>query len=330
MRRLAFALAGVLAGCASHEPPPQSQDEGESAPRSPAEDPGGVALGARVQAAIEDAAAARPYVPSDAQYVVSLDVSTLAENEVVIAMWKKLLQQASADARDAFDVLEECGLDPHHIDRVVIAGNASRTAFSVLGDGAGDPDLYRCVARNSKERGDDGNDMEIIVGPKITKLVSKDYTGVLATDRMLVMADGDWGTKLAERFEAGDSGELQQPSQELAEVLAALPEEHPVRWATLMTSELAMFGRVRAASGSMFGENPLEAVAWFHADSTSEAESSRDQLRQMWSSMKSMLADPLTQPVVDSVEIDSKGQRVRISVSASKDDLTALSKKLGV
>jgi hypothetical protein len=265
-------------------------------------------------------------IPDEAEFIIGLNPKAITASEVYKSMSTEL--EADADYKEMMSTFEGCGLKPTEFDAIVVGANqAEEFVVVVVGDGVGEDDNAVCIIKALQKAAGDEEIAEVskVDGKKVIE--GTDARAYLVNKDMMAMATTAWQDKVGELIDGKGSPAIENSKKDLygkvdtkAAVwfLAQVPPEL-AGMAAMAAPEAA---EVKTAAGTIDLSKgaAVNFIAGF--DSEDKAKAVAEKLQGLFDGVKGEAPKELA-GMVESVKIEASGSDVKISVSASVDDITA-------
>ena len=266
-------------------------------------------------------------VPNEAEFIVGLSPKAMSESE----LYKKFSSEFENenDYKEFIGIFKDCGLDPLKFDAVVVGASQSEDfVVIVAGDSVGKKDEAVCVIKNIQKQAGDEQIAEVVKESGQNVINFTDGRAFLVNDNMLALATTDWQTAVSELIDGKGTPAIENGKKDL---MAKVDAKKAMWFVATIPSELAgmaaMAGpevtEIKSVAGSMdFSKGvALEVVADFGDDA--KAKAAADKVNELFNEGKGEAPDNL-KGMVESVKIEASGSDVKVSASASMDDIDAV------
>lgn len=272
------------------------------------------------------AADAAKLVPDEADFIAGLSPKAISESE----LYKKLAPkfESEDDYKKAVAMFEDCGLKPLEFDAVVVGANQSgEQVIVVVGDGVGKKDEATCaVNKFLTEAGKEAN-AEVVKESGNNVIDVEDFRVFLVSDKMLAIASSDWKDSVAELIDGKGKPAVENSKKDL---MGKVDTKKAIWFVANIPPELAgmaaMAGpeltEIKTAVGSIDLSKGLamELVAGFGDDD--KAKAAADKIQALNEMGKGQTPEEL-KGMSESVKIEASGSDVKLSASASMDEVEA-------
>lgn len=275
------------------------------------------------------AADAAKLVPDEADFIVGMSPKAIGESELYKQLAPKF--ESEEDYKKAISMFKDCGLEPLEFDAVVIgASSGGDQVVVVVGDSVGKKDEATCAINNFlKEAGQEAN-AEVVKEGGNNVIDIDQFRVYLVSDKMLAIASTDWKDPVAELIDGKGKPAVENSKKDLMGkvdtkkaiwFVATIPSEL-ASMAAMAGPELADLTEIKTAAGSVDLSKgvALELIAGF--DSDDKASAVAEKIQALNDKSKSQTPENL-KGMSESVKIEASGSDVKLSASASKDEVEA-------
>ncbi|MFV8751207.1 hypothetical protein ACNOYE_11745 [Nannocystaceae bacterium ST9] len=274
-------------------------------------------------------AEAAKLIPDEAEMIIGMNPKAITESELYKAFGSEM--EKEADFQEAMSAFKDCGIEPHNIEAVVIGIKAASEDFvAVVGaEGIGKDDTASCIIKKIQKMNGDEEVADVTKdsGHKIIQFT--DGRAYLVNDNMLALATTAWEDKIGELIDGKGTPAVDNSKKELygkvdskAAVwfLAEIPSEMAAG-AAMIAPEAS---KVKTAIGSLdFSKGvAVNVVAGF--GSAEDAKATAESAQKQFDEVKGMAALIGMSSAAESVKIEAAGSDVKVSASASMDEIKAL------
>lgn len=265
-------------------------------------------------------------IPDEAEFIIGLSPKAITSSEAYKSVSAEI--EAEEDYKEMITAFEGCGLKPTEFDAIVIGANqAEEFVAVVVGDGIGEDDNAVCVIKALQKLGGDAEAAEVtkVDGKKVIE--GTDARAYLVNKNMMAMASTGWQDKVGELIDGKGSAAIDNSKKDLYGkvdtkaamwFLAAVPPDL-ASMAAMAAPEAA---DVKTAAGTVDLSKgaAINLLAGF--DSEDKAKAVAEKLQGLFDGVKGEAPKELA-GMVESVKIEASGSDVKISVSATTEELTA-------
>jgi hypothetical protein len=265
-------------------------------------------------------------VPDEAEFIIGLNPKAITSSEAYKSVSADI--EAEEDYKEMMGAFEGCGLKPTEFDAIVIGANAAEEFVAVVvGDGIGEDDNAVCIIKALQKSNGDPEIAEVtkIDGKKVIE--GTDARAYLVNKNMMAMATTAWQDKVGELIDGKGSPAIENSKKDLygkVDTKAAVwfLADIPPELAGMAAMEAPEDAEVKTAAGSVDLSKgaALNLIAGF--DSEDKAKAVAEKLQGLFDSVKGEAPKELA-GVVESTKIEASGSDVKVSVSATTDELTA-------
>jgi hypothetical protein len=268
-------------------------------------------------------------VPDAAEFIIGASPKAIGESE----LYKKFSPQFENedDFKEALAIFEDCGLKPLEFEALVVGANqGGEFVIVVVGDSVGKKDEAVCVIKNVQKSAGDEQIADVVKEGGKNVINFTDGRAYLVNDNMLALATTDWQDAVGELIDGKGTAAIDSSKKDL---MGKVDTKKAVWFVATVPAEVAgmaaMAGQelteVKSVAGSMdFSKGvSMEFVAGFEADDKAKAAS--DKLQALFDEGKGQTPDDL-KTMSESVKIEASGSDVKISASASGEDIDAVMK----
>lgn len=267
-------------------------------------------------------------IPDQAQFVVGLSPKSITGSPVYALAAAELA--GDPDFQSALSTFKDCGLNPDTFESVVVGASMTEDFVAVIiGDGIGEDKNASCVIKNIQKLAGDAQVADVVTqaGKKLIQFT--DGRAYLVDDRTLAIVTTAWESAVGELLDGKGTGAAAASKKDLftkvngaASVwgVADLPPEI-VGMAPLLGAP-PEFTDIKSVTGSidMSSGAAVQALAVF--GSADKAKSVASQLQAMLG-LATGEVPPELGNVVKSIKIEAVGTDLKISMSATMDDINA-------
>lgn len=266
-------------------------------------------------------------VPDEAEFIVGMNPKAIGESE----LYKKFAPEfeGEADFKEAMAVFKDCGLDPLTFDAVVVGANQGGEFVAVVaGSEVGKEDKAVCVIKAIQKQAGDEEIADVVKEGGKNVINFTDGRAYLVNDNMLALSTTDWQDKVGELIDGKGTPAIENSKKDL---MGKVDTKKAMWFVANVPAEVAgmaaMAGpeatEVKAVAGSMdFSKGiAVDFVANFGEDA--KAKAAADKAQEMFDSVKGEVPENL-KGMVESVKIEASGADVKVSASASMEDIDAV------
>jgi hypothetical protein len=265
-------------------------------------------------------------VPDEAEFIIGLNPKAITSSEAYKSVATEL--EGQEDYKEMMTAFEGCNLKPTEFDAIVIGANQSEEFVAVIvGDGIGEDDNATCIIKALQKSAGDPEIAEVtkVDGKKVIE--GTDARAYLVNKNMMAMATTGWQDKVGELIDGKGTPAIENSKKDLYGkvdtkgamwFLADIPAEL-AGMAALAAPEAA---EVKTAAGTIDLSKgaAINLLAGF--DSEDKAKTVATTLQGLFDGVKGEAPKELA-GIVESVKIEASGNDVKISASATTDELTA-------
>jgi hypothetical protein len=265
-------------------------------------------------------------VPDEAEFIIGLNPKAITSSEAYKSVATEL--EGQEDYKEMMTAFEGCNLKPTEFDAIVIGANQSEEFVAVIvGDGIGEDDNATCIIKALQKSAGDPEIAEVtkVDGKKVIE--GTDARAYLVNKNMMAMATTGWQDKVGELIDGKGTPAIENSKKDLYGkvdtkgamwFLADIPAEL-AGMAALAAPEAA---EVKTAAGTIDLSKgaAINLLAGF--DSADKAKTVATTLQGLFDGVKGEAPKELA-GIVESVKIEASGNDVKISASATTDELTA-------
>lgn len=269
-------------------------------------------------------------VPDEAEFIVGMNPKAITGSDVYKEFKSEL--EKEDDFKEAMKAAEDCGLKPTEFDALIVGANAEEDFVAVfVGAGVGEDENASCIIKKVQEMSGEEEAAEVTKedGKKVIQFT--DGRAYLVNKDMLALATTSWEDKVGKLIDGEGKAAIENSKKDqygkvdtkaAIWFIADVPAEMAGMAAMMGAPEAA---DVKTAAGSLDLSKGVAVnfVAGFEAEDKAKAVSEKAQ--SMFDEVKGD-APPDLKGVVDSVKIEQSGSDVKMSMSASMDDIKAIKK----
>jgi hypothetical protein len=265
-------------------------------------------------------------IPDEAEFIVGLNPKAITGSEAYKSVSADL--EADEDYKEMMTAFEGCGLKPTEFDAIVVGANQAEEFVAVIvGDGIGEDDNAVCIIKALQKANGDEEIAEVtkVDGKKVIE--GTDARAYLVNKNMMAMATTAWQDKVGELIDGKGSSAIDNSKKDLygkVDTKAAMwfLADVPPDLAGMAAMASPEAAEVKTAAGTIDLSKgaAVNFIAGF--DSEDKAKSVATSLQGLFDGVKGEAPKELA-GMVESVKIEASGSDVKISVSASVDDITA-------
>jgi hypothetical protein len=265
-------------------------------------------------------------IPDEAEFIVGLNPKTITSSEAYKSVQADI--ENEPDFKEMMTTMEGCGVKPTEFDAIVVGANQAEEFVAVIvGDGIGEDDNAVCIMKAVQKMEGEEEVAEVTKdgGKKIIQFT--DGRAYLVNKNMLALATTAWEDKVGELIDGKGTPAIENSKKDLYGkvdtkgamwFLAEIPPEL-AGMAAMAAPEAA---EVKTAAGTIDLSKgaAISLVAGF--DSEDKAKAVAEKLQGLFDGVKGDAPKELA-GVVESVKIEASGSDVKVSVSATTEEITA-------
>lgn len=265
-------------------------------------------------------------IPDEAEFIVGLNPKAITASEAYKSVQADI--ENEPDFKEMMTTAESCGVKPTEFDAIVVGANQAEDFVAVIvGDGIGEDDNAVCVIKAVQKASGEEEVAEVTKdgGKKIIQFT--DGRAYLVNKNMLALATTAWEDKVGELIDGKGSPAVDNSKKDLYSkvdtkaamwFLANIPPEL-AGMAAMAAPEAA---EVKTAAGSIDLSKgaAVNFVAGF--DSEDKAKAVVTKLQELFDGVKGGAPKELA-GVIESVKIEASGTDVKVSVSATTEEINA-------
>lgn len=265
-------------------------------------------------------------IPDEAEFIVGLNPKAITSSEAYKSVQAEL--EAEPDFKEMMTTAEGCGVKPTEFDAIVVGANQAEEFVAVIvGDGIGEDDKAVCIIKAIQKAGgeEEAADVTKQDGKKIIQFT--DGRAYLVNKNMLAMATTAWEDKVGELIDGKGTPAIENSKKDLygkVDTKAAMwfLAEIPPELAGMAAMAAPEAAEVKTAAGTIDLSKgaAVNFVAGF--DSEDKAKAVAEKLQALFDGVKGEAPKELA-GVVESVKIEASGSDVKLSVSATTDEINA-------
>jgi hypothetical protein len=265
-------------------------------------------------------------VPDEAEFIIGLSPKTITGSEAYKSVADKI--EGEEDYKEVMATFEGCGLKPTEFDAVVMGANQSEQFVAVIvGDGVGDEENAVCIVNAmQKENGKEENAAVTKVDGK-SVIEIETVSAYLVNKNTMAVASSGWKDKVGELIDGKGSPAIEGSKKDLygkvdtkAAVwfLAEIPSS-VASYAAFAAPEAA---EVKTAVGTIDLSKgaAISLIAGFADEDKAKAAATA--LQTLLDGAKGDAPKELS-GVTESVKIEADGSDVKLSISATSEEITA-------
>lgn len=270
-------------------------------------------------------------VPDEAEFILGLSPKSIGESELYKSLSPEF--EKADDFKETVAMFEECGLKPLEFDAVVVGASQGGDYVAVFaGNGVGKKDEAVCVIKNLQKQSGDEQVADVVKEGGKNVINFTDARAYLINDNLLAVASTDWQDKVGELIDGKGSAAIENSKKDLVGkvdikkavwFVAQVPSELS-GMAALVAPELT---EVKSVAGSFDLSKgvAIEFLAGF--DSGDKAKAAADSVQSLFDEVKGAAPSDL-KGMTESVKIEASGSDVKISASASMDEVNVAKSQL--
>jgi hypothetical protein len=265
-------------------------------------------------------------IPDEAEFIIGLSPKAITSSEAYKSISTEL--EAEEDYKEMISAFEGCGLKPTEFDAIVIGANQAEDFVAVIvGDGIGEDDNATCIIKALQKAAGDEEIAEVtkVDGKKVIE--GTDARAYLVNKNMMAMATTAWQDKVGELIDGKGSPAIENSKKDLygkVDTKAAMwfLADIPPELAGMAAMAAPEAAEVKTAAGTIDLSKgaAVNFIAGF--DSEDKAKAVAAKLQELFDSVKGEAPKELA-GVVESTKIEASGTDVKVSVSATTDEITA-------
>lgn len=265
-------------------------------------------------------------IPDEAEFIIGLNPKAITGSEAYKSIQAEL--EAEEDYKEMIASAEECGLKPTEFDALVIGANQAEDFVAVIvGDGIGEDDNATCIIKKIQKASGEEEVAEVTKedGKKVIQFT--DGRAYLVNNNMMAMATTAWQDKVGELIDGKGSAAIDNSKKDLygkVDTKAAMwfVADIPAELAGMAAMAAPEAAEVKTAAGTIDLSKgaAINFIAGF--DSEDKAKAVADKLQGLFDSVKGDVPKELA-GVVESMKIEASGSDVKLSVSATTEEITA-------
>ena len=265
-------------------------------------------------------------IPDEAEFIVGLNPKTITASEAYKSISAEL--ENEPDFKEMMTTAEGCGVKPTEFDAIVVGANQAEEFVAVIvGDGIGEDDNAVCIIKAVQKASGEEEIAEVTKedGKKVIQFT--DGRAYLVNKNMLALATTAWEDKVGELIDGKGTPAIENSKKDLyakVDTKAAMwfLAEIPPELAGMAAMAAPEAAEVKTAAGTIDLSKgaAINFVAGFDAEDKATAVATK--LQELFDTVKGEAPKELA-GVVQSVKIEASGTDVKISVSATTDEINA-------
>jgi hypothetical protein len=270
-------------------------------------------------------------IPDQAEFIVGASPKAIGESE----LYKKFSSQFEneEDFKEVIAIFEDCGLKPFEFEAVVVGANQGGEFVAVVvGDSVGKKDEASCVIKNVQKSAGDEQIADVVKEDGKNVINFTDGRAYLVNDNMLALATTEWQDAVGELIDGKGTAAIDNSKKDL---MGKVDTKKAVWFVASVPAELAGMAaiagaeltEVKSVAGSLDLSKgvALEFVAGF--DDDTKAKAAADKVQAMYDEGKGQTPEDL-KTMSESVKIEASGSDVKLSASASIEDIDSVMKMM--
>jgi hypothetical protein len=265
-------------------------------------------------------------IPDEAEFIIGLNPKAITSSEAYKSVSADL--EAEEDYKEMMSAFEGCGLKPTEFDAIVIGANQAEEFVAVIvGDGIGEDDNAVCIIKALQKAAGDEEIAEVtkVDGKKVIE--GTDARAYLVNNNMMAMATTAWQDKVGELIDGKGTPAIENSKKDhygkvdtkaAMWFLADIPAE--LAGMAMMVAPEAAEVKTAAGTIDLSKGAAINLIAGF--DTEDKAKVVAEKLQAMFDGVKGEAPKELA-GVVESLKIEASGSDVKLSVSATTDEITA-------
>lgn len=279
------------------------------------------------------AADAAKLVPDEADFIAGVSPKAVSESE----LYKKLAPkfESEEDYKKSIAMFEDCGLKPLEFEAVVVgASSGGESVVVVVGDGVGKQEGATCAVNKLLEQEGKEANAEVAKDGSNSVIDVEDFRIYLVSDKMIAITSADWKSSVAELIDGKGKPAIENSKKDL---MGKVDSKKAAWFVATVPAELAgmaaMAGPELTEIKTVVGSIDLskgvavELVAGF--DDGDKAKAAADKVQSLSDMTKSQTPENL-KGMSESLKIEASGSDVKISASASMDEVDAAMSQLPI
>ncbi|HLT36474.1 MAG TPA: hypothetical protein VK034_09310 [Enhygromyxa sp.] len=270
-------------------------------------------------------------VPNEAEFIIGLSPKAIGESELYKSFAPEF--EKESDYKEMVSIFEDCGLKPFEFDAVVVGANQGGEFVAVIaGNSVGKKDEAVCVIKNVQKQAGDEQIADVVKEGGKNVINFTDGRAYLVNDNMLALATTDWQDAVGELIDGKGTPAIENSKKD---AMGKVDTKKAVWFVASVPAELAGMAalagpevtEVKSVAGSLDLSKgvSLEFVAGFEGDD--KAKAAADKVQSLFDMAKGETPAEL-KGMTESVKIEASGSDVKISASASMDDINAMKSQL--
>lgn len=265
-------------------------------------------------------------IPDEAEFIIGLNPKAITGSEAYKSVQAEI--EAEEDYKEMMTSAEECGLKPTEFDAIVIGANQAEDFVAVIvGDGIGEDDNATCLIKKIQKASGEEEVAEVTKedGKKVIQFT--DGRAYLVNKNMMAMATTAWQDKVGELIDGKGSPAIENSKKDLygkVDTKAAMwfLADVPAELAGMAAMAAPEAAEVKTAAGTIDLSKgaAVNFIAGF--DSEDKAKAVAEKLQALFDGVKGEAPKELA-GVVESLKIEASGNDVKLSVSATTEEITA-------
>lgn len=265
-------------------------------------------------------------VPDEAEFIVGMHPKDLSESE----LYKKFSAdlEGEKDFQEAMALFKDCDLDPMTFEAVVVGANQGGEFVAIVaGSNVGKKDEAVCVIKAIQKQAGDEEIADVVKEGGKNVINFTDGRAFLVNDNMLALSTTAWQDKVGELIDGKGTPAVENSKKDL---MGKVDTKKGIWFVANVPSEMAgmaaMAGpevtEVKSVAGNFdFSKGvAIDFVANFGEDG--KAKAAADKVQELFDSVKGEAPDNL-KTMVETVKIEASGADVKLSASASMEDIEA-------
>lgn len=270
-------------------------------------------------------------VPDEAEFIIGLSPKAIGESELYKSFAPEF--EKEDDYKEMVAIFEDCGLKPFEFEAVVVGANQGGEFVAVIaGDSVGKKDEAVCVIKNVQKQAGDEQIADVVKEGGKNVINFTDGRAYLVNDNMLALATTDWQDAVGELIDGKGKPAIDNSKKDM---MGKVDTKKAIWFVASVPAELAgmaaMAGpevtEVKTVAGSFDLSKgvAIEFVAGFEAED--KAKAAADKLQSLFDQAKGETPADL-KGMTESVKIEASGSDVKLSASASMDDVNAVKSQI--
>ncbi len=274
-------------------------------------------------------------VPDEADFIVGLSPKTISESELYTKFSSEF--ENEADFKEMMATFKDCGLDPLKFDAVVVGANQAQEFVAVVaGEGVGKDTEAVCVIKAMQKQAGDEEAAEVTKEGGKKVINGTDGRAYLINDNMIALTSKGWQDTVGTLIDGEGKAAIENSKKDLMGkvdtkkamwFVASVPDGMLSSMAGPMAPPEANDIKAVVGSLDMSKGVALELVADFGAED--KAKAAAEKIQGMFDGVKGQAGEEL-EGVVESVKIEAAGNDLKVSASATMEDIDAAKKMAGM